>query len=125
MNTLWEARKRLLLFGLPWTFTKYKLNEDRFFVRTGLFNLKEDEVRLYRILDVQLKRSFGQRIFGLGTIVVHSSDRSLGDFEIKNIKDSVNVKELLSEAIEEQRVQKRVVNREFMVDDDLDSDEDF
>ena len=117
INTVWKDRKRTI-FGLPWTFTKYSLSEDRLFIETGLFKYAQDEVRLYRILDLQLTRSFSQRLFGLGTIKVSSSDQSLKNFEIKNIKNSMEVKETLSRLVEEQRDSKRVINREIMVGDD-------
>ena len=39
---LWKDRKRIL--GLPITFTRYRLSEDRIFRETGLLNLKEEEV---------------------------------------------------------------------------------
>ena len=123
-NILWYDRKRHL--GLPLSFTKYSMSEDRLFVETGLFNLEQNEVRLYRILDLQLKRSFGQRIFGVGSIIVSSSDKSLGTFEIRNIKHSANVKEMLSVQVEQQREAKRVVGREYMgsgVDVDIDDDD--
>lgn len=123
-NILWHDRKRHL--GLPLSFTKYSMSEDRLFVETGLFNLEQNEVRLYRILDLQLKRSFGQRIFGVGSIIVSSSDKSLGTFEIRNIKHSANVKEMLSVQVEQQRESKRVVGREYMgsgVDVDIDDDD--
>ena len=81
-------------------------------------------MRLYRILDLQLKRSLGQRIFGVGSIIVTSSDKSLGKFEIRNIKDSADVKEKLSTLVEQQREAKRVVGREFMGGaDDMDDDD--
>ena len=86
----WKDRKRII-FGLPWTFTKYSLTEDRLFISTGLLSTKEDEVRLYRIMDLSLERKLWQRLFGLGTIKCCSADKTLGDFEIKNIKDSKNV----------------------------------
>ena len=114
-NILWSDRKRYL--GLPLSFTKYSMSEDRLFVETGFLNLTQNEVRLYRILDLQLKRSLGQRIFGVGSILVSSSDKSLGTFEIKNVKNSANVKEMLSVQVEQQREAKRVISRENMNDD--------
>jgi hypothetical protein len=57
----------------------------------------------------------------VGTIRVHSSDRSLGDFEIQKVRNAARVKELLSEKVEEERQKKRVVSREYM-DDDMDDD---
>ena len=123
INCIWKDRKRTFL-GLPWSFTKYKLTEDRLFIETGFFNSIENEVRLYRILDLQLTRSLGQKIFGLGTIKVKSADKTLADFEIKNIKNSKEVKEQLSQLVEDMRDKKRVVNREMMISSDSDDDED-
>lgn len=115
MNYIWQDRKRNWL-GLPWTFTKYALTEDRLFVSTGLLKTVENEVRLYRILDLSLTRNLMQRIVGTGTIIVSSADKTLGEFELKNIKNPTEVKEKLSEIVEKNRDQKRVTSREFMGD---------
>ena len=122
MEYVWKDRKRNAL-GLPWTFTTYALSEDRLFINTGLLKTVEDEVRLYRILDLSLSRTLLQRIFGIGTIRVSSADKSMGDFEIKNIKKPSEVKEQLSRLVEENRDKKRVTNREYM-GDDVDDDPD-
>lgn len=116
---IWKDRKRIF-FGLPWTFTKYSLSEDRLFISTGFFSVKEDEVRLYRIMDVSLERKLWQRMCGLGTIKCCSADKTMGDFEIKNIKKSREVKEMLSNMVEDERTKKKVSSREFM---DHESDE--
>ncbi len=121
---LWRARKRLLFFGLPWTFTVYRLAKDRMYIKRGFFTTREDEVRLYRILDISLKRTLIQKIFGLGTIQCHSSDKTMGHFEIINVKHSYDVKNLLSDLIEKERMEKRVSNREFISDPDCDFDDD-
>ena len=122
-NVIWSDRKRTL-FGLPLSFTKYTLTEDRLFVQTGFFTTVEDEVRLYRILDVKLTRTLGQKIFGVGTIQVGSADKSMADFEIVSVKNAAEVKERLSELVEKNRVEKRVINRESMFDNDGDPDDD-
>ena len=111
----WYDRKRLWC-GLPWTFTKYGMSDDRLFVQTGLFSTHEMEVRLYRVLNIRLDRSFSQRIFGLGTIHVDTSDRDLKCFELKNIRDCQGVKELLSEQVEIERKRNRVYSRENLND---------
>ena len=121
---LWKDRKRTKFFGLPWTFTVYRLSSDRLFIKRGFFTTHEDEVRLYRILDISLKRTLLQKMFGLGSIICHSSDKTMGDFEISNIKHSYDVKNLLSDLVEKERMAKRVTNREFMVDDECDFDSD-
>ena len=102
---------------------KYSLSDDRLFISTGFLSTKEDEVRLYRIMDISLKRTLGQRIFGLGTIKCCSADKTLGDFEIKNIKKSKDVKELLSEMVENERNRKKVTSREFIDHEDSEFDD--
>lgn len=127
---LFKERKRLLFFGLPWTFTIYSFDEERLFIKSGMLNIKEDEIRLYRILDLSLSRSLFQRMFGLGSIKVDSSDKTMGCFVIKNIKNSQEGKEMLSRLIEEERQRKRISGREFMSEhgghdfDDYDDDYD-
>lgn len=110
---IWKDRKRIF-FGLPWTFTKYSLSENRLFISTGFFSVKEDEVRLYRIMDVSLERKLWQRMCGLGTIKCCSADKTMEDFEIRNIKKSREVKEMLSNMVEDERTKKKVSSREFM-----------
>lgn len=119
---VWTERKRLWC-RLPWTFTKYALSEDRLFVTSGLFKTVENEVRLYRVLDLSLSRTLLQKVFRLGTIRVSSSDKTLGNFELVNIPNSAQIKEQISELVEENRDKKRVTSREFM-GDDLEMEED-
>ena len=123
-NFIWKERKRNAL-GLPWTFTKYALTDDRLFITSGLLKTVEDEVRLYRIMDLSLSQTLSQKTFGIGTILVSSADKSMRDFEIKNIKKPRDVKEQLSKLVEENRDKKRVTNREFMEEDaDFGDDDD-
>ncbi|HIZ30262.1 MAG TPA: PH domain-containing protein [Candidatus Fournierella merdipullorum] len=116
-GVVWQDRKRII-FGLPWTFTKYVLTKEKLLIQTGILNTKEEEVRLYRIMDVTLRRSLGQRLFGLGTIHCCSADKSTPEFDIKWIPDSDAVKEKLSDLVEAERMAKRVSSREFMSDED-------
>lgn len=108
----WKDRRRYL--GLPLSFTKYAVSDDRFFITKGFFKTTYDEVRLYRILDLQLTKTFGQKIFGVGTITVFSSDQAQKEFKILSVKRPKYVKELISDLVEKQRDAKRVINRELM-----------
>ena len=116
---LWRARKRIWC-GLPWTFTVYSFDEERLFVDTGFFTKRQDEIRMYRVLDISVTRTFGQRIFGMGTIHLKTSDKTMGDFDIVNIKKVMDIKMQLSDLIETNREKKRVVSREFMTGNDAD-----
>ncbi len=121
-NNTWKDRKHIL--GLPISFTVYSLDYERLFVTAGLFTTIENEVRLYRILDLQLKQKLGQKILGLGTIMLKTSDKSMHNFEIKNIAHPKQVKEMLSIYVEEQRKLNRISGREFMQYDEDDEVED-
>ena len=121
---VWQDRKRII-FGLPWTFTKYRLTKEKLCIETGFLNKHEEEIRLYRIMDLSLRRPLGQRIFGLGTIHCCTADRSTPEFDILRIKNASDVKEMLSDMVEQQRDEKRISAREFMFDsDDMDTDMD-
>ena len=117
----WTDRKRTI-FGLPLSFTVYKLTEEKFLVESGFLSKTEEEVRLYRIMDLTLRRPLFQRIFGVGTIHCCSADKSTPEFDIIKIKNAEDVKNMLSDMVEKQREAKRVAGREFM---DGDSDHEF
>ena len=110
---VWRDRKRTI-FGLPWSFTVYELTEEKLYVETGFFSKKEEEVRLYRIMDLTLNRSFWQRIFRVGTIHCCTADKSTPEFDIKCVKRPKEIKEMLSDMIESQREEKGITAREFI-----------
>lgn len=103
---LWEDRKRHC--GLPFSFTKYKLSVDRLFFETGALNTEEEEVQLYRVRDISVRRTLWQKICGVGTVTVNSSDKSAPTIELKNVKRAKDVKELLNEQVEKVKVARNV-----------------
>lgn len=116
MDYIWKDRKRTI-FGLPWSFTRYMLTEEKLIIDTGLFSRREDEIRLYRIMDITLKRTFRDRLEGVGTIHCCSGDKSTPEFDIARIKNPREVKEMLSELIENERMKRRIGVREHMESD--------
>ena len=121
---LWKDRKRY--FGMPLSFTRYSLSEDRLFISEGFLNLKDDEVLLYRVRDIDTRRSLWQRLFGVGTVIVVSSDKTMPNLVLKNIKDPVMVKELIHQQVEEMKIRRRVRVGEIMTSDmDGDGEPDF
>ncbi len=127
ISYLWKDRKRIL--GMPISFTRYRLSEDRLFVETGLLNIQSDEIILYRVRDISLQLKFTQRIFGVGSVIVKSTDKTLPELELKNIKHPREVKELLHKQIEEMKAARKMRVGEIISDgdgrfsDDLSDDE--
>ena len=103
---IWKDRKRHL--GMPLSFTKYAFSEDRLFVETGLFTIRQEEILLYRVRDLSMRITLWQRIFGVGTICVMSSDKTAPELHLDNIKHPGEVKELLHNAVEQIKINRRV-----------------
>lgn len=123
-NYIWEDRKRPV-FGLPFSFTKYKMTDEKFILEKGFLSITQDEVRLYRIMDISVKCSLIQRIFNVGTIHCCSADKTTPEFDIKDVKNPIQVKDLISKNVEEERTRKRVTGREFMEFDDDQHDDQY
>lgn len=123
IETLWKDRKRY--FGLPLSVTRYSLSEDRLFTSIGLLNIRDDEILLYRVRDIDTRRSLWQRLFGVGTVTVRSSDMTTPVLVLKNIKNPLMVKELIHERVEECKLKRRVRVGELLTSemDDADTDE--
>ena len=119
---LWKDRKRY--FGMPLSFTRYSLSEDRLFISEGFLNIKDDEILLYRVRDIDTRRSLWQRLFGVGTVIVISSDKTMPNLVLKNVKDPVFVKELIHKQVEEVKIKRRVRLGEIMTSD-MDDDDDM
>lgn len=120
---LWRDRKRY--FGMPISFTRYALSEDRIFVSVGFLSIKDDEVLLYRVRDIDTSRNLWQRIFGVGTVTVISSDKTMPSLVLKNVKSPIFVKELIHRQVEEIKLKRRVRVGEIMTDSVNDDMEDY
>ena len=126
VELIWKDRKRYL--GMPLSFTRYALSEDRLFLSVGFLSIKDDEILLYRIRDITTSRSIWQRLFGVGTVTVVSSDKTMPTLQMKNIRNPVAVKEMLHNQVEEMKIRRRVRLGEIMTtgqesDDDDDPDD--
>ena len=125
MAYIWKDRKRFL--GMPLSFTRYAISEDRLFLSVGFWSIRDEETLLYRIRDISSSRTLWQRLFGVGTVTVTSSDKTTPTILLKNIKNPMEVKELLHKQVEEMKLRRRVRVGEIMTtnmeDDDSDLDE--
>ncbi len=106
----YEERKRWLLFGLPFTFTKYTVTEEQIIINTGFFNQEENNCYMYKVQDTVLTTSLFQRMAGLGTVVCKTSDVTHPQLVLKNIKNSCKIKDFIIENSEDQRMKRRTIN---------------
>lgn len=126
MDYIWQDRTRHL--GMPLSFTRYALSEDRLFQSTGFFSIKDEEILLYRVRDINTSRTLWQRMFGVGTVTVLSSDKTMPELVLRNVKNPLDVKEQLHAQVEEMKIRRKMRVGEVMTDlpdtdEDLDQDD--
>ena len=114
IQTRWSDRSRI--FGLPITFPTYSMSDERIFCEKGLLNMKFEEILLYRVRDISMKITLGQRIFGVGSILLQSSDKTAPVLEIKNVKNPRQVKEMIHQQVEQVKEQRRMRFGEVLED---------
>jgi uncharacterized membrane protein YdbT with pleckstrin-like domain len=101
------------LFILLWQWlvlrnTVYELTTERLKLRRGVLNKHLDEVELYRVRDYKLEQPFFLRLFGLGNILLQTSDRSHPSVRLRAIRDGEQLYERVRAAVEESRARKGV-----------------
>ncbi|MBP3458773.1 MAG: PH domain-containing protein [Lachnospiraceae bacterium] len=118
-------KKRILFFGLPWTFTKYTIGEEIINIKAGLLKTIEDDCYMYKVTDVKLETSFMERIFKLGTVVCYTGDVTHQTLRLIHIRNARTIKDFILEQSEKQRMKRRTLNTQnlnSMAVDDLDDD---
>ena len=112
VNILWKDRRRRL--GMPLSFQRYRLGEDRLFYEKGFLSTTVDDILLYRVRDISVKISFWQRLTGVGTVTVNSSDQTMPVLVMRDIKRPREVKEMLHQQVEKAKIAYRVRYNEMM-----------
>lgn len=111
-NILWQDRKRPF-FGLPLSFTVYKLTETKLYTRIGLFNIRQDEIELYKIVDKKMELPFFQRIFNCGTLILSGRDADTPIKRIQKIKNPEHVLNLISDYLNKERDKYSIRGRDM------------
>lgn len=115
-------RKRWLFFGLPFTFTKYTVNERVITINEGLLSSKENDCYLYKVQDVELRTSLAERLSGLGTVVCFTGDTTHPQLFLEHIKHAKEIKNYILYASETARRKRRTLNTLNIDADDIDMD---
>ena len=107
---MYKERKRILFFGLPWTFTRYIITDDLITTNVGFFKVEENDCYMYKVQDVKLTATLMERLFKLGTITCYTGDVTNPQLILKHVKKSREIKNYLLKASEEARMKRRTLN---------------
>lgn len=103
-------RKRWVFFGLPFTFTKYTVTSEIITINDGLLNTKENDCYMYKVQDVELLTSLGERIFNLGTVACYTGDNTHPQLHLSHIRNAKEIKDYILKTSEEARRRRRTLN---------------
>ena len=118
----YEERKRWMFFGLPFTFTKYMVEEDMITINSGLLHTHENDCYMYKVQDVELSATLWERIFKMGTVICYTGDTTNPKLYIEHVRNAKSIKDFILEASEEARRKRRTMNT-LRIDADMDPED--
>ena len=110
----YNEKKRCLLFGLPLSFTRYRITDELITIDAGLLRKTEDDAYLYKMIDVRLEASFLERMFGLGTVHCFSSDVTSPSLKLVHIKNAKEIKDFILKQSEEERIRRKTLHTQSL-----------
>lgn len=106
---VYVERKRTKFLGLPLSYTKYTISEEKLTITSGFLSITEDDAFMYKIQDVRLTKSFMERMFKLGTITCYTGDTTHPKLVLEHIKRAGTIKDFIMYSSEEARRKRRAI----------------
>ena len=106
----------VLVIPIPWAIwrwlevrnTVFTLTDQRLGIRRGVFKRVTEDLELYRVRDTRLEQTFFERMFGLGEVVLFTSDASTPEIHLPWLRNAVDLREKIRRLSEARRDAKRV-----------------
>ena len=84
-------------------FTSYEMDSERFRIKKGILNQNIEETELYRIKDYSIFKPFFLTIFGLGHLILTTSDKNNKYVRILAVKEVESLKDIIRNQVEKRR----------------------
>ena len=90
----------------------YQVTAQRIEWARGIFDRRVDNLDMFRIIDLKLRRSFLDRVLGIGTVVLTTTDKSDPEFVFEKVWNCRKLYDIIKKASLEADRQTRVVHLE-------------
>lgn len=104
--TLWHGRPYLTIG------TRYELTNQRLRILRGILGNTIEEIELVRIKDTRVKQHMGERMINVGDVTVISADPTTPDFVLQNVRNPIDVRELIRKTVMEEKARRGLYYRE-------------
>lgn len=109
----------MLIKWLALRATRLTLTDQRIIVSEGIFNKVTHETELYRVRDTSVVEPFFYRLFGLGTIIVYTTDEATATHTFTAYEHPHWIKDQIRNFSEACRQRKRWGNDNVLLHDHL------
>ncbi|RIK46639.1 MAG: hypothetical protein DCC57_15275 [Chloroflexi bacterium] len=103
---LWHGRPYLTIG------TRYELTSQRLRIHRGILGKRIDEIELIRVKDTRMKQHMGERMLNVGDVSVISADATTPEFVLHNVRNPVEVRELIRKAVIDEKARRGLRYRE-------------
>lgn len=115
-NIFWWYVSCILVITIPYVIflhlkiknTRYALTNQRLRITTGIIARDIEDIELYRVLDSAVDQSAMDRMIGIGTVVINSSDERQPVVRLERIRSPRDVREQLRQLSEARRRWRKV-----------------
>jgi uncharacterized membrane protein YdbT with pleckstrin-like domain len=87
---------------------RYEITTEELRHTHGILRRRHNYIELYRIKDFQVDRPLVYRIFGLGNLIIYTSDKTSPVFRLEAIGKPKEIYTILRELVEQNRREKHV-----------------
>jgi hypothetical protein len=109
---VWRGAPDSVLSPVASRTTSYVLTTERLKVASGTLSKKSESLDLFRVKDIQVKKSLKQRARSSGNVTVTSSDSSTPQFVLESVQDPDTVAETLRKLVSGARGRHGVTTQE-------------
>lgn len=107
-RVLWEGRPFLSIR------VHYQITTERVRIVEGIVGKEREDIELVRVQDIDQRQSVGERIAGIGDIFIRSHDPSSPAVVLRNVREPLEVHEILRRAVLNARRRHNLTYREEM-----------